>query len=183
MTNQMIARRYARALLEVAQESKKEADYGRELDNVVACIAQVPDLKQALFNPAISFNERKELWREILQYLNIDKMVCNFLLLLADRNRLTIIDDIKLAYAEFLDELQGVKRAVVRSVKTLDQATIAALTGRLEARTGKKIVLEVKEDPSLIGGLIAQVGDLVLDGSIKGELARLKDSLTRGDLV
>ena len=180
MTNQMIARRYARALLEVAQESSKQQEYGRELDKVLACFTEVPELKLALFNPAISFSERKEVWQEVVKHLGVDEIMNNFLLLLADSNRLGIIEDIHAAYKEFLDELEGIKRAVVRSVTALDQATIAALTSQLEARTGNKIILEVKEDPSLIGGLIAQVGDLVLDGSIKGELARLKDSLTRG---
>ncbi len=181
MTNQMIARRYARALLEVAKENNQQKEYGKELDKVLVCLNQVPELKLALFNPAISFSERKDLWQEILAYLQTDKLVSNFLLLLADRSRLTIIEDIQLAYSQYLDELEGIKRALVRSVAPLDQATLNALTSQLEVRTGNKIILEIKEDPSLIGGLIAQVGDLVLDGSIKGELARLKDSLTRGN--
>ena len=176
----MVARRYARALLEIALEGKQQKEYGRILDMVSTCFKQVPELKPALLNPAISFNERKDLWQEILRHFNITDLMRNFLMLLMDRNRLNIIDDIQLAYNELLDELEGLKKAVVRSVSALDQATITALTAQLEARTGSKIVLEVKEDPSLIGGLIAQVGDLVLDGSIKGELARLQDSLTRG---
>ena len=181
MTNQMIARRYARALLEVAKESGQHKAYGRELDMVTACLNQVPELKLALFNPSIGFSERRDLWKEILQYLKLNQMVCNFLLLLADRSRLSLLTDIQQAYNELLDGLEGIKRAVVRTVAALDQASISALVSRLEARTGNKIILEVKEDPSLIGGLIAQVGDLVLDGSIKGELARLQDSLTRGN--
>ena len=181
MTNQMVARRYARALLEVGRENGQHKDYGQELDQVAACLHQVPELKLALFNPAIGFNERKELWKEILHYLKLNPIICNFLLLLADRGRLGAIADIQQAYNGFLDELEGIRRATVRTVEALDQATISALASRLETRTGKKIFLEIKEDPSLIGGLIAQVGDLVLDGSIKGELARLKDSLTRGN--
>jgi F-type H+-transporting ATPase subunit delta len=66
-------------------------------------------------------------------------------------------------------------------VTELSASAVKELTARLETLAGKKIILSVKEDPSLVGGMIARIGDLVLDGSLKNELARLKDSLTRGD--
>ena len=181
MTNHIIAKRYARALLETARESGKQKEYGQQLDLVRATLDKISELKQVLSNPAIGKNERDEVWREVLNHIELDQIVKNFLMLLMDRGRLIYIDQIADYYNELLDEQQGITRATVRSVAELNDIEIKNLTERLEALVGKKIILEVKGDPSLIGGMVAQIGDLVLDGSLKNELARLKDSLTRGD--
>ncbi|MDR1396833.1 MAG: ATP synthase F1 subunit delta [Desulfarculales bacterium] len=181
MTNYIIAKRYARALLETGLESGQETLYGQQLGMIYDNFQQVPEIMQIFTNPAISRQERKDLWRNLLDRMNPDKIVRNFLLLLLDRKRLLYFDHIINYYNELLDEHQGIKRASVRSVEELDASAVKELTSRLEAMVGKKIILEVKGDPSLIGGMVAQIGDLVLDGSLKNELARLKDSLTRGD--
>jgi F-type H+-transporting ATPase subunit delta len=182
MTNQLIARRYARALLEVAKEKGKIKEYGDQLQEMRAYMEQVPEVGHIL-NPAISFSARKEAWQAILEYLQLDELVKNFLMLLADRSRLAYLAEITSAYHQFLDEIEGVKRVQVHSPAPLDHDTINALISQLQKRSGSKIILDIKEDPSLIGGLTVQIGDLVLDGSVKGELARLKDSLTRGNLA
>jgi F-type H+-transporting ATPase subunit delta len=181
MTNQIIAKRYARALLETGRELNQEQLYAEQLESVYDNFVQFPWLMRVFTNPAINGQERRELWQDLLQRFQLVKLVQNFLLLLLERGRLVYLDKIINCYNELLDECQGIKRAKVRSVASLNPSSIKELTTRLETLTGGKIILEVKEDPSLIGGMIAQIGDLVLDGSLKNELARLKDSLTRGD--
>jgi F-type H+-transporting ATPase subunit delta len=181
MTNHIIAKRYARALLETGLELGQEKLYGQQLGLVYENFQQFPGLMQIFTNPAISRQERKDLWRDLLSRLNLDIIARNFLLLLLDRGRLLYLNNIINYYNELLDERQGIKRASVRSVEELDASAVKELASRLESMVGKKIILEVKGDPSLIGGMVARIGDLVLDGSLKNELARLKDSLTRGD--
>jgi F-type H+-transporting ATPase subunit delta len=181
MINHIIAKRYARALLETGLELEREKLYGQQLELVYDQFIQFPELMRVFTSPAVGGQERRDLWHDLLQRLQLDRLTQNFLILLLDRNRLIYLDKIIKYYNEMLDEHQGIKRAVVRSVTELSAASIKELSARLAALSGKKIILEIKEDPSLIGGMIAQIGDLVLDGSLKNELARLKDSLTRGN--
>jgi F-type H+-transporting ATPase subunit delta len=84
-------------------------------------------------------------------------------------------------YQKLADELKGIARATVTSAGELSADAVERLRAVLSKRTGKDIVLEVKQDPGLIGGLITQIGDLVLDGSIRTQLLNMRESLKRGE--
>jgi len=110
-------------------------------------------------------------------------MVSNLLQLLLDKHRLNVVDGVAIAYQEMLDEVENVRRARVQTAIFLDEATQNRLRKTLEKLTGSTVVMEVEEDPAIIGGLVAKVGDLVLDGSVRTQINSLRESLIKGEVL
>ena len=104
-----------------------------------------------------------------------------FLLLLFEKGRIGFLASINEFYQALADELKGVARASLTSATELGDETIEKIRAALSKRTGRDIILEVEQDPGLIGGIVTRIGDLVLDGSIKTQLLNLKESLKRGE--
>ncbi|MCA1987700.1 MAG: F0F1 ATP synthase subunit delta [Desulfarculus sp.] len=181
MTNLIVAKRYARALLELGKEDGKFEQYGREVLEFVGILNQSPELEPALGNPAFAFEGRKNLLDAILAKAGLSPLVNNFFKLLMDRGRIGAVRAINEVYQQFIDEVKGITRAEVVSAAGLNDAEIQRLSATLKEVAGREVKLEVKEDPSLIGGVVARIGDLVLDGSLRTQLESLKDSLRRGE--
>ena len=106
-----------------------------------------------------------------------------FLLLLFDKGRIGFISDINDFYQKLADELKGVARASLVSATEISSGAIEKIRMTLSKKTGKDIVLEVEQDPGLIGGIVTRIGDLVLDGSIKTQLLNMRESFKRGESV
>ena len=106
-------------------------------------------------------------------------MVANLLQLMFDKHRLGALDGVAQSYQQFVDEVENVTRAKVKTAIFLDEATQDRLRQTLEKLTGSTVVMEVEEDPAIIGGLVAKVGDLVLDGSVRTQINSLKESLIK----
>jgi F-type H+-transporting ATPase subunit delta len=172
------ASRYAKALLDVLYPSK--AEKGREqLSQFTAVLSQQTDARLVLENPTIATERRRDLLNKIGDALALEPPVQNFLGLLIDRNRLDLLDEISSTYGTLLDERVGVVKARVTSALELDSKQKDQVVTRLEAITGKKVRMEVLVDPSLIGGLIAQVGSTIYDGSIRQQLETFRNGLTQ----
>ena len=86
-------------------------------------------------------------------------------------------------FQKFADELKGVARASLVSATELSSETVDKIRSALSKRTGKDIILEVEQDPELIGGIVTRIGDLVLDGSVRTQLLNMRESLKRGESV
>ncbi|MBU1157665.1 MAG: F0F1 ATP synthase subunit delta [Proteobacteria bacterium] len=181
MTSLIVAKRYARALLEIGKEDGNLDQYGKELAEVSDLFAASPELEQVLASPAIDFEDRSKLLNTFLEKLGLSPIANNFFRLLMDRDRIAATSDISRVYARLLDEEKGITRAEVLTAAALSDAEISRLKDVLTKLAGSDVVVEVKEDSSLIGGVRAQIGDLVLDGTVKTQLETLKDSLRRGD--
>ena len=120
---------------------------------------------------------RRRLLKEIFDALNLERRVANFIGILVDRDRLPILEEIIKAYQKLLDERLGIVRARVTSAYLLDHSEQQRLAARLEQATGKQIRMEVTVDPSLIGGVVAQVGSTIYDGSVRHQLEAFKTRL------
>jgi len=172
------ASRYAKALLDVLYPSK--AEKGREqLSQFTTVLSQQTDARVVLENPTVATERRRDLLNKIGDALALEPPVRNFLGLLIDRNRLDLLNEISSTYETLLNERLGVVKARVTSALELDSKQKDQVVTRLEAITGKKIQMEVLVDPSLIGGLIAQVGSTIYDGSIRQQLETFRNGLTQ----
>jgi len=109
--------------------------------------------------------------------LSLDRRVANFIGILVDRDRLGLLEEIIEAYQKLLDERLGIVRARVTAAHSLNTSEQRELAARLERATGKQIRMEVAVDPSLIGGVIAQVGSTIYDGSVRQRLQAFKSRL------
>ena len=174
------ASRYARALVDVLYPDLAEAGL-HQLESFSSLLNDQPDARRLLENPTISGDRRKQLLKEIAGALGFERRVTNFVDILIDKNRLALLDEIIDAYGKILDERLGVVRAFVRAAHALSSAEQRELGAKLEKLTGKEVRMEVTVDPSLIGGVVAQVGSTIYDGSVREQLRGFKSSLI-GDM-
>jgi len=181
--NLTIARRYAKALLIIGKEDGQAEAYGKELDGFAKLMAKEKELEQAICNPLYGASGRKNVLEAVIGKVGISKIVASFLLLLFDKGRFEFINDINEFYQKLADELKGVLRASLVSASELSSETVEKIRATLSKRTGKDILLQVEQDPSLIGGIVSRIGDLVLDGSIKSQLLNMRESLKRGESI
>jgi F-type H+-transporting ATPase subunit delta len=174
----VVASRYAKALLDVLYPAK--AEMGREqLRKFSSLLSQHGDARLVFENPTVSTERRRDLLQKIAVTLALDSPIQNFLGLLIEKNRLDLLDKVVSTYDSLLDEKLGVVKARVTSALELDSRQRDEVSARLQTLTGKKIRMEVSVDASLIGGLVAQVGGTIYDGSIRQQLETFKNSLTQ----
>jgi F-type H+-transporting ATPase subunit delta len=172
-----IARRYAKALLAIGIKQQSYDAIGKELDRAADTVTRSPELRHVLANPVFPVEKRRLVLEELARRLALSKTVRNFVMLLLDKGRIDKLPDIARAHRALVDEHAGRVRAVVISARPLDPALEARLKSALEKQSGKTVILEKREDASIVGGLVTQLGDLVLDGSVRTQLADLRDEL------
>lgn len=172
-----LARRYARAILELASEQNQVDQLGKELADFASSWNDSAELRGVFANPEFGLTQRKAILTELLARAQVSPLTRNSVLYLADRNRLAALPDIARAYAELAERSSGTVRAEVTSASPLSEAYYGQLQKALEQVTGHKVTIERKTDPGLIAGVVTKVGDKVFDGSIRTRLSELKESL------
>lgn len=174
------AKRYAKALFLVANESGQVEAVGRELVRFREVLAGERRLEEFLLRPWVKGATKQAVVGAVSEQLRHSKLVRNFLGLLAARGRTDHLPEIAEAYRDLQDAAEGRVRAQVKSAVALGAQERERLAARLARVMGKEVILEESVDPSLLGGFVARIGSLVLDGSVDGQLARLRERLVRG---
>lgn len=177
MTTSALAKRYARAILELAQEQNQVERVGKELAEFAAMWQESSELRDLFANPKFGADVRKQTLVELTTRAALSPTAKNSVLYLADRNRISALPDIARAYEELAERAAGTMRAEVTSAAPLPDTYYAQLQKALEQATGRKISIEKKTDPSLIAGVVTRVGDQVFDGSVRTRLSELKEAL------
>jgi F-type H+-transporting ATPase subunit delta len=172
-----VARRYARALFGIGVDAGNFDALGQQIADLAELWSSSPELRQALENPVFRQDEKRKVLEQLLPRIAPTPEVQRFVLLLLDRRRISILPAIARAYGALADEHTGRVRARVTSAEPLSPAALDRVRRSLEQRTGKKVIVETAVDPELIGGVVANVGDLVLDGSIRTQLDDLRAKL------
>jgi F-type H+-transporting ATPase subunit delta len=170
------ANRYARALIEALYPEKAEAG-AEQIQAFAAVLKDHPEGRILLQNPAMAGDRRQRFMTEISSALGLDRRVSNFVNILIDRNRLPLLDEIIAEYQRLLDQRLGIVRARVTTAQTLEAGQHQELAAKLAEVTGKQVRMEVAVDPTLIGGVIAQVGSTIYDGSVRQQLQAFKSRL------
>lgn len=173
------ARPYAQALLEVASAQRATSRVRDELAKVAGWISESSEFREFLRSPVIEEDERKAVVRDLCQRALFSKLTTNFLLLLGQKKRLRILEDIISAFGRLADEADGVMRAHAYAPLKLSAVQVSRLRAALEEMTGKKVVVEDAVDDSLMGGLVVKLGGRVYDSSVKTQLAVLKENVLR----
>ncbi len=179
MAGSAAARRYARALFGLARESDRVEDTRRELAELTELVDAQQELHDVLLRPLYSADRRKAVLRAVAERLGSDATLQHFFAYLIDQRRIVDLPAIRSEFDTLADEAAGRAEARVRSASPLDDAARQRLAQALTARTGREVKLHVEVDPELIGGVVAQVGDLVFDGSIRTQLEQLRESLVK----
>jgi len=176
-----IARRYAKALFSLAVDktSDKSASekFGKELDALAAAYTVSDDLRHALESPLFKSAEKSAVLAALQKKLKISPEVQRFMALLLVRGRLPHLPGIARAYRRLSDDRLQQIRGTITSAQPLSSDAYKRITAALGKRTGRTVILEAQVDPELLGGVVAKVGDLVLDGSIKSRIERLQHKI------
>ena len=174
MARRGYARRYSQAVFEIALETKELDRWQSDLKKVVSVVGDAAFMA-LLESPRFHFEDKARLLSERLRGIN--PMALNLVLLLVTRGRLSIIGDIADGYQRLLDSYRGIETAEVTTAVPLDDKDRVKLAEHLGAMVGKKVRLKCEVDPSLIGGIVARIGDKLLDGSTRSKLMALKREL------
>ena len=177
MKQTILARRYAKALFAVGKEQGTYEAYNEALRAVADLYDSTPEVADALSNPLYPLDVREKVMAGIVRSMDVDKVMGNFLDLLVQKKRAEILPEITEEFRAMVDEEKNISHGSVISAVELSEDLRSKVQATLEKLTGKRVELTTSVDPSIIGGVIAKVGDLVLDGSIKAQLAGLKDSI------
>jgi F-type H+-transporting ATPase subunit delta len=172
------AQRYAKALFGLAQDERRHREVRAELERLAGIFAGSREIGAALLTPMHPAAERKAALRALAGRESVTPLVQNFLGFLVDQRRLIQFESIVQAYNALADEAEGMLTAEVKVASPLDDRRKDRLRRALSDRTGREVKLQIEVDPSLIGGAIAQIGDLVFDGSLRTQLAQLRANLT-----
>ncbi len=183
MTVDIIARRYAEALLSLGKKGgDAEIDrYADELAAITDIEKQSPELAMFLKSPAFSSAEKCRVLVPILEKLGVSPIVRNFCMLLAEKERLGALAQIAQAYSDLRDVANGIVRGELLTAIELTAEKKAAVSSQLERQSKKKIALTYAVDRNILGGVVLKVGDMVLDASLKAQLNILKETIKRGE--
>jgi F-type H+-transporting ATPase subunit delta len=180
MAKAAAARRYAKALFSLARDDGRVDAVRGEVDRLGALLAESGELRAVLLQPLHPVAQRRSVLAAVAERLGASPLLRSFLSFLVDQRRLVDFDTIRAEYARLADDAAGVRKARVRSAAPLSDAQRERLQRALQAKVGGRIELDVELDPALVGGAVAQVGDLVFDGSLRTQLRQLRASLARG---
>lgn len=172
------ARRYALALYQTAKEQQKADAVLAELRALEKAFQQDPEIKGFVLSPLIAPDQKCSALSSALVG-KVSDQTKNLLLLLAQKNRLPLFFEISQAYEEIIDNDNGVTRGTVRSAAPLPPEAIKSLEQTVNKVVNKKVILTFKEDPSLLGGMVAQVGGWTFDDSLDLHLRKMNEELNR----
>jgi F-type H+-transporting ATPase subunit delta len=180
MVNVSIARRYARALLEVAVESKTLEKTTEQLTAFAQVLQKNQELADILLNPAFTRPQRTAVVEALFKAAGgLTPEVSNLMRLLVDRGRLGYLPDIARVFLEMADKRAGVVRGKITSAVPLPAESVQSLQQALEKITQRKVSLATHVDPKVLGGVSAQVGSVVYDGTLRSQLDELKRTLSQ----
>ena len=168
------AKRYARAMLEVAIQQRNFSIVLEELEFFGKQLEEVPLLSKLFLNPAVQHEKKMQILEELGAKLKFQPVTINFLNTLIQRDRLNLLEQMIVSAEQQFLERQGILVVEAITAKRLQPDEDAKLVARLEIFTGKKVQLENKLDPSMIGGVVIKIGTTLYDGSVQAQLQQLK---------
>jgi F-type H+-transporting ATPase subunit delta len=175
-----IARRYARALFAIGREKGDVRALLTEVETLADEVVGSDDLRRVLFAPIHPRSERSGVVVGLSERLGLCAEIRALGALLVEENRFVLLPAIRDALREAVDRAEGRVVAEVRTARPLEPAEVTRLTEALSRRVGARVTVSLEVDDGILGGVVARVGDLLLDGSVRTQLASLAGSLRRG---
>lgn len=174
-----VSKRYAKALLAVAKQKGIHARAQLEIQALANAFSADVAIQSFVSNPMISADDKVSSVKKALEGKGLSEEVLNTVVLLAEKNRLEILDQVAHAYQDLLDLEEGLTRGIVRSAQPLSADAQKDIEQKVGKILNKKIILTYQQDPKLLGGVVAQVGGWTFDDSIDSHLKKLNEELNR----
>jgi len=174
-----VSSRYARALVEVVLEQQLDADVAREqLNSFADAVRESVELRRVWESPAIPAEQKRAVLDAIVGQINAFKAIRNFMAVIIDHRRIPMLDDIARQFAVELDLQMGLVEAKISSARELSNDEKRELESQVERLTGRKVRAHYASDPGLLGGVMVRLGSVIYDGSIRGQLEKMKQELS-----
>jgi F-type H+-transporting ATPase subunit delta len=174
MRTEAAAKRYAQAAFAVALEYEEVERWAEDLDALATLMGE-PRAAAFLESDKVADVEKRALLEAALADVNPRAM--NLAQLLVDKHRADLADQIRQEFHELLDEHRGIARATVTTAVPMSEDETRTAAARLSEITGKQVIVQQRVDPDILGGLIAKIGDTLIDGSVRSRLTALKRQL------
>lgn len=177
--NKLVASRYAKALLELVDESKmSKNDVLKQLTDVVKSVEGSSDLQRVLSSPVISAGDKKNVLVKLFSKTT-NKVIVNFLQLLVDKNRFTMLDSVYKEYKEEINKINNLLSIHVTSAINLNKSDKAMIKVKLQNLLKKEIELDWAVNPEIIAGLVFEVGDNIIDNSLQHKIKELSRNIIK----
>jgi F-type H+-transporting ATPase subunit delta len=173
----VIATRYARALAEVVAATGDYRKVLEELQDFASVHRESPELKEVFASPAVEFPQKMQVLEAIGRRLGESPVTLNFLRVLLSNYRMPLLEEAVQAYRKIANDRLGIAQVTISSASDLSEAERESVAARFNKLTGKQVELEFRIDRELLGGILAQIGSTVYDGSVRGNLARIREQL------
>jgi len=169
--------RYANALADIALAQGAAEPTSKQLHQFGAAFAQSAELRTFLASPAVSVEAKHAVIEKIAGRVGASKIIRNFLFVLADHRRTSLIPEVIAAFHEVIRQRQGIAEAEISSAIELSAAQKKEMATTLAGLTGKKIEAKYALDPALLGGAVVRIGDTIYDGSLRSRLNEMRTRL------
>ena len=172
-----VSGRYATALFELARDEKSIDAVKADLDKFAALLAESDDLKRLVRSPVFAAEAQLKALSAVLDRAGISGISANFLNVLTANRRLFAVADVVRAFDALVAKFKGEASADVTVAEALSDKNLDALKTALKSVTGKDVALNVKIDPSIIGGIIVKLGSRMVDSSLRTKLNSIKHAM------
>ena len=174
----IVASRYAEALFQVGEDSKSTEKLYNELKAVVDIINKNKEFANILKSPIVSKEDKKSLITNVFG-AQLDKEMLNFMKILADKDRLSLISDIEESFKTLLNDKNNILEGVAITAVPMNEGEVNELQAKLSAKYNKTVVLQNEVDESILGGVLVRLGNEEIDGTVKNRLDKMKEQLSQ----
>jgi F-type H+-transporting ATPase subunit delta len=172
--------RYARAFVDVVIDGRLDANRVlQELESMAATARDNQQLRQVWESPAIAADQKRSLLDAIVARQSISRPVRNLIAVLIDHRRIASLEQVVKDFRQELDRRLGFAEAEISSARELSDSEKRALESQVEKLSGKKVRARYSQDASLLGGAVVKLGSTIYDGSVSGQLEKLREQLSR----
>ena len=178
MSQEVIARRYAKALINLAEKDLEIT--GNSLAEIADVYSNSTELSEVLSDTKVSSQIKQDVLKNILKKIKVSKLVDTFIRYLLAKRRIVLLPNIERAFNLLLQEKVGRIEAGITVAQEIPEVTINKLEKAISRYSGKEVAVNITIDPAIIGGIVTRIGSVVIDGSIHTQLNQIRQSIIRG---
>ena len=178
MSHGVIARRYAKALINLAEKDLENT--GKNLTALADVFSNSAELSEVLSDTKVSSQIKQNVLKIILKKIKVSKLVDTFIRYLLAKRRIVLLPNIERAFNLFLQEKLGRIEAGITVAQEISEVTVGKLEKAISRYSGKEVTVNITIDPAIIGGIVTRIGSVVIDGSIHTQLNQIRQSIIRG---
>ncbi|MBF0236412.1 MAG: ATP synthase F1 subunit delta [SAR324 cluster bacterium] len=180
MSQFVVAKRYAKALVSLVDTEKELEELGNALTEIAQIYGESTELQHVMIDTKISTQIKNQILVDVMKKQKINAVVQNFVQYLLSKRRIVLLPDIQSAFSRLVMEKLGRLEAEVTVAEELSKSALKELESQLSRYSGKTVSVVQKTDPSIIGGVVTRLGSVIIDGSIRNQLNSVRQSISRG---